>query len=132
MNATTVWERSFPARPESVAVARTAVARLAEELGAPDPPVSEIRLAVSEACANAVMHGYVGTEPDTFRVLVDRVEGEIRIRVRDHGRGMRPRADSPGAGLGLPIIAQVAASVEVRTPPDGPGTELCMTFALTA
>jgi hypothetical protein len=42
---------------------------------------------------------------------------------------MHPRADSPGAGLGLPLIAKVAESFSVSAPPGG-GTEVSMTFAL--
>ena len=40
---------------------------------------------------------------------------------------MVPRADSPGAGLGLPIIAQLAAAVEISHGA-GDGTRLKMTF----
>ena len=43
---------------------------------------------------------------------------------------MTPRLDSPGLGLGLPVIAETATSVEVRRPPAG-GTELVMRFDLT-
>ena len=46
--------------------------------------------------------------------------------VCDNGLGMSPRTDSPGLGLGLPVIAEVADRVEVV---DGaPGTQLRMTF----
>lgn len=43
---------------------------------------------------------------------------------------MRPRIDSPGAGLGLPLITHVADELEVATPPDG-GTRVRMRFTLT-
>ena len=42
---------------------------------------------------------------------------------------MRPRPDSPGLGLGLPLIAQMAASFEVHERDSG-GTEVRMRFAL--
>jgi signal transduction histidine kinase len=51
------------------------------------------------------------------------------VTVRDNGCGMQPRADSPGAGLGLPLIASLADSFSVSVPPEG-GTELSMTFPL--
>ena len=47
--------------------------------------------------------------------------------VTDDGRGMQPRTDSPGLGLGLPTIGRLAALVDLREPPGG-GTELTMTF----
>ena len=42
-----------------------------------------------------------------------------------------PRADSPGLGLGLPLIATLAESLELGTG-DAEETEVRMTFALTA
>ena len=47
--------------------------------------------------------------------------------VSDAGVGLMPHLDSPGLGLGLPIISQTADVFEVRSSPAG-GTELCMRF----
>ena len=66
-------------------------------------------------------------KPLTLRVEWD--GGELKVIVRDEGCGMTPRTDSPGAGLGLPLIATLADSFSVTAPPGG-GTEVCMTFPL--
>lgn len=42
----------------------------------------------------------------------------LEVEVRDHGVGMRPRRDSPGLGLGLPLIGTLASSVEVDSGDD--------------
>ena len=42
---------------------------------------------------------------------------------------MAPRDDSPGLGLGLPLIRRVADGFDHREPPDG-GSELWMRFTL--
>jgi serine/threonine-protein kinase RsbW/stage II sporulation protein AB (anti-sigma F factor) len=42
---------------------------------------------------------------------------------------MSPRVDTPGLGVGLPVIAAIAQSVEIGTPENG-GTEVRMRFAL--
>ncbi len=47
--------------------------------------------------------------------------------MRDQGSGLAPRVDSPGLGLGLGLIAQVADSADVRAPESG-GTEVLMRF----
>ena len=47
--------------------------------------------------------------------------------MRDEGTGLAPRVDSPGLGLGLGLIAQVADSADVRAPETG-GTEVVMRF----
>ena len=39
---------------------------------------------------------------------------------------MTPRPDSPGLGLGLPLIANLSDNLEIRDGPDGRGTELVM------
>ncbi len=127
--ATRTWERTWPARAEHVAEARRGVAMFARGLGTGELRLHEMRLAVGEACANAIMHA-----GGTFTVAAERSGGDaIEVRVRDHGRGMAPRSDSPGAGLGLGIIRELADEVEVRAPADGgAGTELRMVFAFGA
>ena len=47
------------AEPAAVRVARDAVAQFAEREGAPDAVRAALALAVTEACANVVVHAYV-------------------------------------------------------------------------
>ena len=91
-----------------------------------------MRLAVSEAVSNVVVHSYREHERrGEFTVSIEWEADVLHVIVRDHGCGMQPRADSPGAGLGLPLIASLADSFSVVVPPDG-GTEVSMTFPLQA
>lgn len=76
-----------------------------------------------------IVHGYRETGNGAFTVAVEWEGDRLRVKVRDAGCGMQPRMDSPGAGLGLPLIAQLAETVTV-TAPEGGGTELSMTFPL--
>ena len=99
--------------------------------GAEAPVLDAVRLAVSEAVSNVVMHGYRARPAGTFTVAVDQDGDELRVTVRDQGGGMAPRPDSPGAGYGLPLIESVTESLSVNLPPGG-GTEVCMTFGLHA
>jgi len=89
-----------------------------------------IRLAVSEAVSNVIVHGYRNGANGAFTVTIESTDAEVRVVVRDEGCGMSPRTDSPGAGLGLPLIASVAGTFTVTTPPEG-GTEVVMTFPIT-
>jgi anti-sigma regulatory factor (Ser/Thr protein kinase) len=91
--------------------------------------VDALRLAVSEAVSNVIVHGYSDDRAGTFTMTIERDVDLLCVTIRDDGRGMQPRVDSPGAGLGLPLIANVADSFSVTAPPDG-GTEVCMTFPL--
>ncbi len=62
-------------------------------------------------------------------MLVDRLKSALCVSVLDHGVGMSPRIDSPGAGLGLSLMATVSESCEIKSPAGG-GTEVIMRFDL--
>ena len=47
----------------------------------------------------------------------------------DAGAGMAPRHDSPGLGLGLPLVGRVASSVDISARAGG-GTLVRMSFDL--
>jgi serine/threonine-protein kinase RsbW len=103
------------------------VADYARRLGMRD--VSAIEIAVSEAVTNAVVHAYVGVPEGEVAVTAEMPEGDgLFVAVSDEGAGLVPRHDSPGLGLGLAVIAQLAASFEVHEPP-GSGTTVRMHFA---
>ena len=119
-----------PARAESVAFLRQTVAEFIAANGTADPDVTDIEMAVSEAVTNAVVHAFRDcTEPGIVGVSVTVDDGQIEIVVCDDGSGMAPRDDSPGLGLGLPLIRRVADGFDHREPPGG-GTELWMRFTL--
>lgn len=118
---------TWPAVPDSVPTARRAVVAYLREAATPDPPLGDVALVVSEAVTNAVQHAYVGRPPGHVNISVEVDEQELAVTVEDDGAGLVPRADSPGLGLGLPLIATVAARFETRTRPQG-GTRLCVWF----
>lgn len=124
-------ELTVPAKAENVSVVRHVLGALGDALAVEGEILHDVRLAVSEACANVVVHAYAESEgllEVSARPTPDRT---LEIVVRDHGRGMGPRADSPGLGVGLPLIAALTTAMEIGTAPDG-ATEVRMTFALDA
>jgi serine/threonine-protein kinase RsbW len=102
--------------------------------GVPNPPLEDLRLAISEAVTNAVIHAFrTQAGPGTVTVTVDVTLNElVEAIVRDDGTGMSARRDSPGLGLGLGLIDSVADAVEGRVPADGVGFELRMCFLLSS
>lgn len=120
---------SVTATPEQISVLRREVAAYAQRVGITDGRIGDVRLAVSEAATNAVLHAYRDREPGEIRVqafVLD--DGCLRIVVEDDGFGPLPRPDSPGIGLGLPTIASVADAVELSAGASA-GARLSMTFA---
>ncbi|HEV2999458.1 MAG TPA: ATP-binding protein [Solirubrobacteraceae bacterium] len=117
---------TLPARAENVAVVRHAFGGLGDALDIEDQVLADVKLAVTEACTNVVVHAYPeGGGP--MEVTAGVREGRLSVAVRDEGRGMLPRADSPGLGLGLPLIATLAETLELGRSSDD-RTEVRMTF----
>jgi anti-sigma regulatory factor (Ser/Thr protein kinase) len=122
-------ELALPARAENIAIVRHALGGFADAFAVPESKLADIRLAVTEACANVVVHAYPDDEDGTMEVLASMHDGEMTVCVRDWGRGIRPRPDSPGLGLGLSLIAALAETVQLGHD-DAEHTEVRMTFSL--
>lgn len=128
MSAVHDLELTLPARAENVAVVRHVLGAIGEAMGVDADFLDDVRLAASEACANAVVHAYPDRDGLLF-ISVDVEDEAIAVSVRDNGAGMAPRPDSPGLGVGLPLIASLSSSLELIATPDG-GTEVRMRFDL--
>jgi serine/threonine-protein kinase RsbW len=122
--------RTVPAVAENVAPLRHAVVDLAARNGVSEDVKTDLALAVGEACANVVVHAYPPGDVGPLILHAEVKDSEIVIEVCDQGQGMTPRPDSPGLGLGLPLIANLADRLEITDGPGGVGTQLCMAFTL--
>jgi serine/threonine-protein kinase RsbW len=118
---------TLPARPENVAVIRHVLGAFAEALRLPPELVEDMRLAVTEACTNVVRHAYHDGEPGPIDVVIRPDGDRLELIVTDHGRGLGPSADATGPGLGLPLIAALADTVELQHPPSR-GCRVAMSF----
>ncbi|WP_270041400.1 ATP-binding protein [Solirubrobacter ginsenosidimutans] len=119
------WE--LPAEPTAVGTIRNGVREFARERGGTDALLIDLALAVTEAVTNSVVHAFIDREPGTVRTRIQAAPNELVVVVTDDGRGMQPRADSPGLGLGLPTIASLTTAMDMHAPPGG-GTVVTMTF----
>jgi anti-sigma regulatory factor (Ser/Thr protein kinase) len=108
----------------NVAVARDALARLAREVGA---RVDDVKIAVSEAVGNAVLHAYRGDETGTIRVIGRYQRGRLLVTVADDGIGMTPNPGNPGLRVGIPLITKLCD--DVRFTSSDNGTVVSMSFA---
>src|SRR5690349_6962395 len=88
------WE--LPAEPASATLARGHVKAFAEAQGVRPDEIVDLTLAVTEAVTNSIIHGFLGMEPGFVRVTCATAADELTVTVTDNGRGMMPRADSPG------------------------------------
>jgi serine/threonine-protein kinase RsbW len=117
---------TLPARPENVAVVRHVLGALAEALALPSSVTEDLRLAVTEACTNVVRHAYA--DGDGAIDVVVRPKGDaLEVIVADEGRGLGPSPDTAGPGLGLPLIAALADTLEIQQTRSH-GSRLVMSF----
>ena len=136
-------ELEIPAKPEYLALARLLVAAaVASDPLFPDDRLDDLRLAVSEACTNAIEAqaraaieqatsngGEAGAEPIQIRCQLE-VE-QVSVEVVDHGQGFdlaslseHPPVTDPSRldyerGLGIPLIRILTDEVEFRPSPNG-------------
>lgn len=131
---------TLPLAPDmEIAASKTATA-MAELLRMSADKIDEVRMAVVEACINAIEHSQA---PDrkvylTFEVLGEDEPEILRITVRDEGVGFAPEdVEEPSIerkisaarkrGWGLKIIRGLMDSVEIVSGNDG--TSIVMTKA---
>ena len=120
-------ELSLPARPENIAVVRHVLGAVGACLRLDAELVEDMRLAVTEACTNVVRHAYEdGRGPIELFITSD--EDDVRVVVADRGRGIGPSPDTRGPGLGLPLIAAIADSLQIDQVA-GAGSRITMAFA---
>ena len=122
---------TLPARPENIPVIRHVLGAVAETLHLPADLVEDIRLAVTEACANVVRHAYASEDSGLIDVVIRPMGDHLDVIVEDHGRGMGVSPDMDGPGLGLPLIAALADRVELQAAPER-GSRVRMSFACRA
>jgi anti-sigma regulatory factor (Ser/Thr protein kinase) len=119
---------TYPAVSASVPSARAALSAFAARAGAAPEQVGAVRLASSEALTNSVLHAYRDS-PGLIHVTAAVVADELWVLIADDGEGLEPRADRPGLGLGLGLIAQLTDDFAVGRRSCG-GTEVSMRFDL--
>lgn len=88
---------SVPARAENVGLSRIAVAALAAQLPFTLGEVEEVKVAVSEAVSNAVLHAY--GEPGLVEIRAGIHGGSLKVAVSDSGRGIDDVARARQAGF---------------------------------
>jgi anti-sigma regulatory factor (Ser/Thr protein kinase) len=119
------FEARIPGTPLGVRMLRREMAGIAKDCGMDAEGIADVRLAVTEAATNAVIHAYADAEGE-LRVTAAMQDGELAIVIGDTGPGLVERRDSPGLGLGLSIIARVAERLKIVNHPSG--TQIHMAF----
>lgn len=125
------FRRRRAAVPGTVPLLRRELSEWAAAVGVGPEYLQAVKLAVSEALTNAVVHAFVGaSEPGSIELTAATDVDALEIRVTDDGNGMGPRPDSPGLGMGVPMMGKLCTTVDLADGPGGKGTEVRMLFAI--
>ena len=119
---------ALPAEPAALAGLRRRLRTWLELRGLDTEACDDALLAVSEACNNAIEHGYA-SEPGSIHLVVEHSERELSILVADTGT-WRPATPSIERGRGIPLMHAVmnVASVEH----DARGTSVTLSRVLAS
>ena len=128
-------ELRIPSKAEWVAVARLAVAAVANRLQFSIEEIEDVKLAVAEACTNCIQHA---SGSDQIEITCETQAHGLTVRVRDFGIGTAPaevqsrRISEPRVGgLGVFLIRSLMDTVEYDVHPEH-GTNLVMTKKVSA
>lgn len=130
-----VVELRIPCKAEWVALARLSVAAVASRLHFSIDEIEDVKLAVAEACTNAIQHAQGSAY---IEIKCEALLDGLRIGVRDYGRTgvvetireSIPEDERVG-GLGVFLIRSLMDDVTYDVNPDH-GTQLVMVKRLPA
>ena len=123
---TILLRQRLPATVDAVPQARHSALAVLRDAGYTDGLLlDDVALAISEAVGNVARHAYPGTSGDLELEVGTDAEGPVVI-VSDEGIGVREPSDTPGLGLGLPLIKAKTRTWELDS--HGSGTRVTMRF----
>lgn len=132
-DAEVLAELRVPARPERLRLLRAGVAAAAESCGFAGDDLSDVVLAVDEACQNIIRHAYKDRTDGVLLLALLRDPVNLIILVRDYAPSVdvnqvksRDLNDVRPGGLGVHLMHQVMDECGFLPPPSGKGNLLRM------
>jgi serine/threonine-protein kinase RsbW len=120
---------TIPAKPEYITLVRLALSGLSGLRPLSEETLSDMKLAVTEACTNSVRHGYQDGG-GRVEILYELQPDRLVVEVADDGPGFDASGDRPTeanlaeGGLGIAIIKAVSDEFESGERSDGRGSRL--------
>ncbi|MEK6556838.1 MAG: ATP-binding protein [Candidatus Margulisiibacteriota bacterium] len=126
-------ELTIPSISDYVGVARLTASGIASRMKFSHEEIEDIKIAVSEACTNAVQYAY-GDHVGQIKLVFTIQDQYLEICVKDNGKGFDVSApveeasqdpDKIGLGLGIVFMRSLMDKVEYKSSVDQ-GTEVVM------
>ncbi|NOV01794.1 anti-sigma B factor RsbW [Paenibacillus planticolens] len=127
----------IPAAAEYLDIVRLSLYGIASKLGFSYEDIEDMKVAVSEACNNAVLHGETSASLGQIQISYELGDGKLTVKVKDDGPGFdyeakNGRAEPPvgqslselqSGGLGMYLMQALMDEVTVNT---DQGTEVTL------
>ena len=135
MSNTTEMTVEFKAIGENEGFARIVIAAFIAQLNPTLEEMGDVKVAVSEAVTNAIIHGYEKTE-GMVQIRASIKDREIRIQIQDWGKGIRnieqameplftTKPEEERSGMGFSFMEAFMDNLEVESQ-EGVGTTITM------
>lgn len=114
---------SFPSLGENVGIARITAASFAAQVDLTLNEIEDIKVAISEAVSNAVIHGYAQTSGQV-EVTMNLYEDKLEFIIVDHGHGIADidqarqpaySSDPERMGLGFVFMESFMDQLEIES-----------------
>ncbi|MEN6463440.1 MAG: anti-sigma F factor [Syntrophomonas sp.] len=127
MNIKNYVHFEFMSLPENVSFARSCVGAFASQTNCTLDDIEEIKLVVSEAVSNSIIHGYEGRNNEKIEIMVSILDDRtMEIIVEDHGKGIEDlqqaleptySTDPNRMGLGFTFMKSFMDEMDIKTEP---------------
>lgn len=125
---------TFSSLPQNVTVARMLASTIGAQLDLPINELEEIKVAVSEAVSNSIIHGYDNSPENSVTLELEVSDDNLTIKVIDTGCGIKDikqamqasfSTDPERMGLGFIFMQSFMDDLQVESSP-GSGTKVTM------
>lgn len=111
---------TIPAKAEYITLGRLALTAIARVRPVSEETLSDLKLALTEACTNSVRHAYEEGRTGVVEILYQLEPDRLVVEIADDGGGFEPdevegagNGELTEGGLGIAIIRAVADEVEI-------------------
>jgi len=128
MNVINYVRFEFPSLPENVAFARSCVGAFASQLNCTLDDIEEIKLVVSEAVSNCIIHAYQNRGDGRIEIIASLLDDRsLELTIKDYGKGidnleeaLQPSYSSDPArmGMGFTFMKSFTDEMLVDSKPD--------------
>jgi stage II sporulation protein AB (anti-sigma F factor) len=115
---------TVPSQPSYLIVCRQALIGAVAGLAVTDDQLDDLKLLLSEACSNAIIHGYDNDPDGVIEIEFRASPHEIEVAVSDKGRGFPGGRLPERPGFGLSLLHELSTRHRIDTQRPEGGTRV--------